>query len=106
MAASRVVNHATALGRSSRLGLAEAGRSEPLSPCLATLPRAVILGATAAMMHYRHARTADTPPIVALLLPSYRHRVRTGLLHLYAVAGPLRIAYVVRTWVGHHRHVI
>ena len=32
MAASRVVSHATTLGRSSRLGLAEAILSEPLAP--------------------------------------------------------------------------
>ena len=58
-AASCAVNRATMLGWSSRLGLAEAGRSEPLAPRPAALPRAVVLGAATAALRCRRVCTAD-----------------------------------------------
>ena len=66
MAMSRTVNRATVLGRSSRLGLAEADRSEPLAPRPTALPRAAVLGATAAALRCRHVCTTD-PSRVAML---------------------------------------
>ena len=68
MAVSCVVNHAATLGLSSRLGLAEAGRSEPLAPRPAALPHAAVLGAAAAALCCRRVRTVDTTRVTTLSL--------------------------------------
>lgn len=97
MAASHAVNYAAALGRSSRLGLVEADRSEPLAPRLAALPRAVVLGAVATMLRCHRICTTDAPCIMMLPLSSHHCHIYAGPLHLYAVVGPVRVASVART---------
>ena len=103
---SYVVNRATVLGRSSRLGLVEAGRSESLAPRPAALPSTAVLGSATATLHCRRACTVDTPRITMMPLSSHHCRVRAGLLHLYVVAGPVRVASAVRTRAGNRRLVI
>jgi len=106
MVASHAVNRATVLGRSSRLGLAEASRSEPLAPRPTALPHDAVLGAAAAALRCRRVCTTYPLYVMMLSMPSHHHRVRTSPLHLCAVASPVRVASAARTWVSHRRHAI
>ena len=104
--ASRAVNCATALGRSSRLGLSEADHSEPLAPCPAALPHAAILGAAVVTLRSRRIHTTDAPRFMMLPLPSHRHHVHADPLHLCAVVAPVRVASAACTWASRRRLVI
>ena len=86
------------LGRSVRLGLAEAGRSEPLALRPTTLPRTAVLGAATAALCSRRVRTAGATRVATLPLPSHCRSVRTGPMHLCGVVGPVLVASAARMW--------
>jgi len=84
-AASCAVNRATMLGWSSRLGLAEAGRSEPLAPRPTALPRA----AATAALHCYHLAVVCTHCYLVVLSTSLAPR-RCRCRRIVVASAPIR----------------